>query len=93
MMTDAMSADARSADTRSDDDTSTNEVPAANLTWMLLTLRIAGLSNDHPLCERALTLLEGEQREDGSWEGENGPAGDMHTTLEAMRALRLFGRF
>lgn len=69
------------------------DLPASNLAWMLNTLLIAGLPADHGLVEAAASRLEQCQAEDGRWPGEDGPGQDVHTTLEALRALRLCGRF
>jgi hypothetical protein len=69
------------------------ELPSSNMAWMILSLRLAGMPLEHPLINQALIYLEQYQREDGSWPGEDPSSGDVHATLEALRALRMCGRF
>lgn len=66
-------------------------LPAANLAWMLVSLRLAGVPVHDPVVEAAARALDQQQRTDGGWDGEWGGDSDLHTTLEAMRALRAFG--
>lgn len=66
-----------------------NDLSASNLAWMCLTLLLSGLSKDHPLIEEAVTRIRNQQCADGRWESEDGPDFDVHTTLEAMRVIRL----
>lgn len=69
------------------------ELPASNLAWLMTTLLLAGvLANDH-LIGQAASLLEQSQEQDGRWPSEDGSGRDVHATLEALRALRLCGRF
>jgi hypothetical protein len=42
---------------------------------------------------KATDRLARLQAEDGRWESEDGPARDGHVTLEALRALRLCGKW
>lgn len=64
-----------------------NEVPSSSLAWMLTTLAPLGVSPEHPLIGRATALLSNQQRADGSWASEDGPARDPATTVESLRAL------
>lgn len=62
-------------------------VPASSLAWLLTTLGRLSITPDHPLGERATTLLISKQRADGSWESEDGPDRDPYATVEALRGL------
>ena len=64
-------------------------LPASNLCWLLVTLLTAGVPAHHPLIVQATVRLDGQQQADGRWISENGPSHDVHTTLEALRALQL----
>jgi len=66
-----------------------NDLPASNLAWLITTVCAAGVAVDHRLVVNAATLLEESQQEDGRWPSEDGSEQDVHTTLEALRALRL----
>jgi hypothetical protein len=68
------------------------DLPASNLAWLLSTLLLAGMLADHPLIQEAASRLEQQQEPDGRWASEDGPSRDVHTTLEAMRVLRLCHR-
>jgi hypothetical protein len=61
-------------------------LPASNLGWLLTTCQVAGVPSDHSLLYTARGLLESQQETDGSWMGDYGSP-DVHTTLEAIRAL------
>ncbi|MHB9144543.1 MAG: prenyltransferase/squalene oxidase repeat-containing protein [Symbiobacteriia bacterium] len=67
------------------------ELPASNLAWLMTSLLIAGVSPDHFLLQAARQYLENQQQEAGHWASEDGPDWDLHSTLEAVRALRLCG--
>ena len=62
---------------------------ASSLAWLLSTLLLAGVLPDHPLLEEAAFRLEQQQEPDGRWSSEDGPAQDVHTTVEALRTLHL----
>jgi hypothetical protein len=62
------------------------------LAWLLRCLLDAGLPAIHPLVSRALADLERQQRTDGSWEAEDGEAFAVSATVEALRALKGYGR-
>lgn len=67
-----------------------DEVPASSLAWLLTTLGGLGIAPDHPLGERAISLLMSKQRADGSWESEDGPDRDPYVTVETLRGLILW---
>ena len=73
-------------------DTQLANLPASNLAWMIVALRSAGVPASHSLVTKAASFLERGQGQDGHWSSEDGPPRDVHSTLEAMRALRLCGR-
>jgi hypothetical protein len=66
--------------------------PASSLSWLITCLRMVGVSAAHPIIAQALSLLEQSQRADGGWTSDDGPSGDAHTTLEALRSLHLCSR-
>lgn len=70
-----------------------SDLPVSNLAWLLSTLLLAGVPSAHPLVARAASLLDQQQEADGHWASEDGPARDVHVTLEAMRVLHLCHRF
>jgi hypothetical protein len=63
------------------------DVPASSLAWMLVTLGGLGIDPEHPLGQKATTLLIAQQRADGSWPSEDGPDRDPATTSEALAGL------
>lgn len=65
------------------------DLPASSLAWLISTLLLAGAPSDHPLVEQAAVHLELLQEPNGRWSSEDGPTRDVHTTLEALRALTL----
>jgi squalene cyclase len=69
-----------------------NDLASSHLSWLITTLIAAGVTPDHTLVDKAARLLEQGQQDDGRWSSEDGPAYDVHTTLETLRALRLYGR-
>ena len=68
-------------------------LPASNLAWLAITLLNARVPASHTLLDTAASLLEQSQNRAGYWSSEEGAAWDVHATLEALRALRLCGRF
>ena len=66
-----------------------NDLSASNLAWMITTMQTAGVPANHYLVENALILLEQSQHHDGYWENEDGADQNVHSTLEALRALQL----
>ena len=64
-----------------------DDVPASSLAWLLTTLEGLGIAPDHPLGQKATSLLMAKQRADGSWESEDGPDRDPYVTVEALRGL------
>lgn len=65
-------------------------VSAGALGWMLTTLGGLGIPPDHPLIQRATARLMAQQRADGSWASEDGPARDPYVTVEALRGLMMW---
>jgi hypothetical protein len=65
----------------------TDDIPSSSLAWMLTTLAGLGVSADHPVIQRATTLLLSQQRADGSWASEDGPERDPYATVETLRGL------
>jgi hypothetical protein len=68
------------------------DLATSNLSWLIISVYVAGVSMDHPLVGKTVSLLEQSQHEDGRWPSEDGPDRDVHSTLEAIRALALCGR-
>lgn len=68
------------------------DLPASNMAWLVTSLALAGVPVAHPLLQAAAALLDREQQEDGRWVSEDGSEWDLHSTREALRALRLCGR-
>jgi hypothetical protein len=69
------------------------EMPASQLAWIITTFALAGVPATDHLMTAAAGRLVGMQAEDGRWASEDGPEHDGHTTLEALRALRLCGKW
>jgi hypothetical protein len=63
--------------------------PASSLSWLITCLRAVNVPADYLAVSKALSLLEACQRTDGGWTSEDGSTADVHTTLEALRAVRL----
>ncbi|MBN1148284.1 MAG: terpene cyclase/mutase family protein [Anaerolineales bacterium] len=69
-----------------------DDLAVSNLSWLITTVRAAGVAPSHPLVDKAASLLEQSQENDGRWPSEDGSTHDVHSTLEALRALWLCGR-
>jgi len=69
-----------------------DDFSANNLTWMITALRVVKIPADQPLILEALSRLESLQQVDGYWQSDDGPEYDVHTTLEALFALKLCER-
>jgi len=69
-----------------------NDLASSNLSWLITTMCAAGVPISHHLVDKAVSLLEQSQQDDGYWESEDGPSQNVHSTLEAIRALWLCGR-
>jgi hypothetical protein len=65
---------------------------ANNLTWMITALRTVDVPADQALITEALTKLMSLQQKNGQWQSDDGPAYDVHATLEALFALKLCTR-
>jgi squalene cyclase len=68
---------------------SLGQLRPSNLGWLINTLYLAGVPVKHTLLDRSARLLDQCQREDGSWEAEDGPDFDVNATIEAVRALKV----
>ena len=68
------------------------DVTASGLAWLVTCLAAAGVPAHHPTVRSAVQRLGPLQQPDGRWRSDDGPARDVHATLEALRALRWFGR-
>lgn len=68
------------------------ELAPSNLAWLLTSLTLGGVAASHPLVTAAAARLEATQNADGRWPSEDGPAWDLHSTLEALYALAACGR-
>lgn len=62
---------------------------ASNIAWMVTTLCDAGLETSHELIQKGLFHLNSYQQPEGRWSSEDGPARDVHATLEAMLANKM----
>ena len=69
------------------------DLAVSNLSWLILSMRSAGISSRHPLIQTAVSLLEQSQSADGRWASEDGPHQDVHATLEALYSLRFCGKW
>lgn len=69
------------------------ELDPGGLAWMSTSLRQAGIPPDEAPYEAAASRLEELQEADGRWRSADGPPFDLHTTLEALQALKLEGRW
>jgi hypothetical protein len=69
------------------------DMPASSLAWMITTLGLGGLPAGDARLKQAADRLAELQRPDGRWASEDGPERDVHASLEALRALRLAGKF
>lgn len=67
------------------------DLASSNLSWLITTLSAAGVPAHHNLVSDAASLLARAQEDDGRWRSEDGPAQDVHATLEALRAIRFVG--
>lgn len=69
------------------------ELHTSNLAWLIVALRGAGVPAEERLIQRSLEKLIHEQRDiDGCWPSEDGPSRDVHSTLEALYALKISGQ-
>jgi hypothetical protein len=69
-----------------------DDMDCSNLAWMANTLLVAGIDPGEAVLHSAADRLDASQLADGHWASADGPDQDVHTTLEALRALRLLGR-
>jgi hypothetical protein len=69
-----------------------NDLATSNLSWLITTVCAAGVIPNHPLVNKAASLLEQSQLDDGRWPSEDSSPQEIHSTLEALRALWLCGR-
>jgi prenyltransferase beta subunit len=66
------------------------ELEPSNLAWLINSLCVMGVSPEHQLIWSAKNKLEQLQNGDGHWASEDGEWQDVHTTLEAIRAIQFF---
>jgi hypothetical protein len=64
-------------------------MPAGNLSWMIASLCLAGVPNQHRLIVAGAERLVGMQNLDGRWVNDDGTDWEIHATLEALYALKL----
>lgn len=69
------------------------DMPASSLAWLITALSLGGLPAGDTRVQQAAERLAGLQQPDGRWASEDGAERDVHASLEALRALRLAGRF
>lgn len=70
-----------------------SSLDAGELSWMSASLYKAGVPPEEAPYEAAARRLEELQRENGGWRNQDGPDIDVHTTLDALRALKIAGRW
>ncbi len=63
---------------------------ASDFVWLLECLYVAKIPKDNPLVQKCINKLAGLQRNDGAWPSGNGEKYSVHTTLGALRTLRLY---
>jgi hypothetical protein len=69
-----------------------DDFSANNLTWMISALRIAKVPANYMIIAEAADKLILKQKSTGQWPSDDGPGYDVHTTLEALYALKQCGR-
>jgi len=65
------------------------EMSAADVAWLSAAFRRVGISADDFVLAAARKRLAETQRSDGGWSSDDGDAFDVHTTLMALRGMRL----
>jgi hypothetical protein len=68
------------------------EHDAADLAWLLRSLRDIGLDDTDDLVSRIIKALEGLQKPDGSWVSGDGESFTGMTTVDVIRVLSDFGK-
>jgi hypothetical protein len=66
-----------------------DQFSANNLTWMITAVRSVDIPANQPLITEAMDRLRSLQQVNGSWQSDDGSEYDVHTTLEALFALKL----
>ena len=66
-----------------------DDFSASNLTWLITAIIAAEIPAGHALIQGALNRLTSMQQEDGSWHSDDGADFNLHTTLEALFALKM----
>jgi hypothetical protein len=66
-----------------------SEMSADNLAWLLNTLIASGVPKDEVIIKQAIRKLLTLQHDDGGWTSDDGSWRNVHTTLEAKRAINL----
>lgn len=67
-------------------------LPSSNLAWLLVAFETAGFPAHDPFVVLAAEHLAKSQQSDGHWVSGDGPEQDVHSTLEAIRALKYAGQ-
>jgi hypothetical protein len=66
-----------------------DQFSANNLTWMITAVRSVDIPTNHPLITEAIDRLISLQQVNGRWQSDDGSVYDVHSTLEALFALKL----
>ncbi len=69
-----------------------SECEGSNLAWLLTCLKHSDLPSSHPLVGRVIQDLAAHQRAEGSWSSEDGEKFAVNATVDALRALRSYGK-
>jgi squalene cyclase len=64
-----------------------DEMSADNLAWLINTLIASGVDRDEKIIKCSINRLINQINENGSWSSDDGSWKDIHTTLEAIRAI------
>jgi DNA phosphorothioation-dependent restriction protein DptG len=64
-----------------------DEMSADNLAWLVNTLIASGVDKDEKIIKHSIDRLINQINDNGSWSSDDGTWKDIHTTLEAIRAI------
>lgn len=65
-----------------------DEMSPDNLSWLINTLIVSGVDKSELIIESSVARLASLINDDGSWSSDDGTWKDIHTTIEAIRALK-----